>query len=361
MRILALIFLFGLALQGGALAADAPYVPPAKLKVGVFSRPPFAMKDDQGKWTGIAVTLWERISQDLNLPYEYVETPLDQVFPELSKGQLDLALGEVGVSADRERMADFTQPFLETNVAVAIPKRLIQTRWGDIWSGLVRNGLFPVLLIMFSTLLIFSIILWVIERHVHQGHFGGHPIRGFGSALWFSAVTMTTVGYGDKTPQTGLGRFLAFIWMFLGILLISAFTGSVASSLTVSNINNDINHIRDLSRYRNGVATGSLADQLLSKTGLNPKKYASTEDGLKALAAGEITAFASDEVTLRYLVQHDNLDTLHISILPRTHLRFAMATRPDYPGLQDMNVPIIELSNSSEWEDGLNYWLGPSQ
>ncbi len=57
-------------------------------------------------------------------------------------------------------------------------------------------------------------------------HFGGKPIHGFGSALWFAAVTMTTVGYGDKTPQTPLGRGLAFIWMFLGIVLVSAFTGS---------------------------------------------------------------------------------------------------------------------------------------
>ncbi len=55
-----------------------------------------------------------------------------------------------------------------------------------------------------------------------------------GSALWFAAVTMTTVGYGDKTPQTPLGRFLAFLWMFFGILLVSAFTGAFASSLTVS-------------------------------------------------------------------------------------------------------------------------------
>jgi len=48
-------------------------------------------------------------------------------------------------------------------------------------------------------------------------------------ALWWSVVTMTTVGYGDYTPQGGTGRLLAVIIMFTGISLISFLTASIAS------------------------------------------------------------------------------------------------------------------------------------
>ena len=324
----------------------------------MFAHPPFAMKDDDGHWEGIAVDLWERVSHELNLSYEYVETPLDNIFPDLSTGKLDLALGEVGVTADRERMADFTQPFISTNIAVAIPTELSRTNWGSVWNGLIRNGLFEVLFVMFGTLVVFSLILWFIERRVNLQHFGGKPIHGFGSALWFAAVTMTTVGYGDKTPQTGIGRLLALIWMFLGILLVSAFTGSVASTITLSSMESSISNIHDLSRFRNGVAEGSTAEEIINRTGIQARRYPSVEAGLKALSDKQITAFVSDDLTLKYLITRKYPDSMHISLIPSKHLSFAMAARPNLPGLQDLNVPIIELINRADWQEQVNRWLG---
>lgn len=360
MRKCLLVYLLFLALEGPIAAADQPAAPPAKLKVGVFVHPPFAMKDEDGHWQGIAVDLWERVSHDLNLSYDYVETPLDNVFPDLNTGKLDLALGEVGVTPERERLADFTQPFISTNIAVAIPTELSRINWGTVWNGLIRNGLFEVLFIMFGTLVVFSLILWFIERRVNLGHFGGKPIHGFGSALWFSAVTMTTVGYGDKTPQTGLGRLLALIWMFLGILLVSAFTGSVASTITLSSMESSINNIHDLSRFRNGVAEGSTAEEIVGRIGVQARKFPSVEEGLKALNQKQITAFISDDLTLKYVISRNFPDSMHISVIPSKHLAFAMATRPNFPGLQELNIPIIELINRADWQEQVNRWLGSS-
>ncbi|MFA5942883.1 MAG: ion transporter [Candidatus Thermoplasmatota archaeon] len=56
-------------------------------------------------------------------------------------------------------------------------------------------------------------------------------ITDFRIALWWAIVTVTTVGYGDVTPVTDTGRFVAAILMVTGIGTIGALASSVASVL----------------------------------------------------------------------------------------------------------------------------------
>ena len=42
----------------------------------------------------------------------------------------------------------------------------------------------------------------------------------FGHALYMSVVTMTTVGFGDFSPQTQGGRIFSMFWIFVGVLAV---------------------------------------------------------------------------------------------------------------------------------------------
>lgn len=57
----------------------------------------------------------------------------------------------------------------------------------------------------------------------------GANIRSFGDALWWSAETVTTVGYGDRYPVTTEGRIIAAGLMLGGIALIGTVTATLAS------------------------------------------------------------------------------------------------------------------------------------
>ncbi|MCB9631849.1 MAG: ion transporter [Sandaracinus sp.] len=61
----------------------------------------------------------------------------------------------------------------------------------------------------------------------------GHPdgITSFGEGLWWSLVTITTVGYGDVTPVTDLGRVIAGTLMVAGLFTLALFAGIVGHSL----------------------------------------------------------------------------------------------------------------------------------
>ena len=48
-------------------------------------------------------------------------------------------------------------------------------------------------------------------------------------ALWWAATTVTTVGYGDRYPTTGLGRLIAVVLMIVGIALLGVITATVAA------------------------------------------------------------------------------------------------------------------------------------
>lgn len=60
----------------------------------------------------------------------------------------------------------------------------------------------------------------------------GHPkanITSFPDAAWWAATTVTTVGYGDRYPTTGVGRLVAVALMLAGIALLGVVTATVAA------------------------------------------------------------------------------------------------------------------------------------
>ena len=59
----------------------------------------------------------------------------------------------------------------------------------------------------------------------------GANIDSFGDALWWSATTVTTVGYGDQFPITAQGRAIAAVLMLSGIALLGVVTATFASWL----------------------------------------------------------------------------------------------------------------------------------
>lgn len=69
-----------------------------------------------------------------------------------------------------------------------------------------------------------SIALYFFER-------GGEAISSYGDALWLSLVTLTTVGYGDISPQTSAGRLIAIVLMLTGIGFLSMLTSTISSYL----------------------------------------------------------------------------------------------------------------------------------
>ena len=52
------------------------------------------------------------------------------------------------------------------------------------------------------------------------------------NAMYWSLITLTTVGYGDVSPVTTVGKFISIFTAFLGVSIVAMLTGIVASAFT---------------------------------------------------------------------------------------------------------------------------------
>src|SRR5437016_1370590 len=89
----------------------------------------------------------------------------------------------------------------------------------------VESGpLFSVLVIFLMVVFLASVAEHFLEREAQPATFGNVP-----AALWWAAVTMTTVGYGDVVPVTPLGRLVAALVMISGLGVFGLWTGILAT------------------------------------------------------------------------------------------------------------------------------------
>jgi hypothetical protein len=72
--------------------------------------------------------------------------------------------------------------------------------------------------------------MWITERRGQPAAFGT-----FGNCLWFTMVTMTTVGYGDRAPISTQGRIVAMFGSLGGIVVVSLLIAVVTEVLTMDS------------------------------------------------------------------------------------------------------------------------------
>lgn len=70
--------------------------------------------------------------------------------------------------------------------------------------------------------------VWFFENH------GGGDIDSLGESVWWAIVTMTTVGYGDVSPQTGGGKAAAIVLMLAGITVFGVLSANLAAWFTAN-------------------------------------------------------------------------------------------------------------------------------
>lgn len=100
--------------------------------------------------------------------------------------------------------------------------KLIMTVLRDVKDELVVTVMMILILIITT-----AILMFYVEHEAQPVMFGD-----IGDSIWWAVATLTTVGYGDVYPITGLGRLLGGIITILGVGIVALPAGMISSSFT---------------------------------------------------------------------------------------------------------------------------------
>ena len=123
---------------------------------------------------------------------------------------------------------DFSMQYMRWQVGIMYPPTPSTDFGWSIFEIFVEPFFINFFCLLFLWIIIFGHGIWLAER-LYNPHFPLSYMDGLDDGVWWAAVTVTTVGYGDKVPRTVLGRLLGMLWMLYGIGMCAILTGHMGS------------------------------------------------------------------------------------------------------------------------------------
>ncbi|ESO90628.1 hypothetical protein LOTGIDRAFT_123068, partial [Lottia gigantea] len=233
--------------------------PPFTVERAPVDGVPFTGND---RYEGFCIDLARMVAKKVG--YEYVIKLVDDrsygsklqngtwtgMIGELVRREADIAVAPLTITQARERVVDFTKPFLNTGISIMIKKPmkskpgvfsfmspLAKYVWVCIILGFLAVGIVLFLVGRFSPL------EWVPEEDSEESN----NVFTIGNTMWFALGALMQQG-SDISPRSISGRIVGSAWWFFTLIIISSYTANLAAFLTIEKMVMPIESADDLVR-----------------------------------------------------------------------------------------------------------------
>lgn len=147
---------------------------------------------------------------------------------------------------------------------------------------------------------LFAHLVWFAERKGNSEEFPPRYLDGIDDAVWWAAVTVTTVGYGDKAPKSPAGRIIGLVWMLFGLGMFSVLSGHMSQRFVQLGAEDDIETPPDLQDWRVCSYATTFSQPWLRGVRFQPIAGASIEECGELLRTFQVDAILMDTPIMQY-------------------------------------------------------------
>ncbi|GJV11036.1 ionotropic glutamate receptor, metazoa, periplasmic binding protein-like protein I [Tanacetum coccineum] len=311
------------------------------LRVGVLTRRKFMyfidaqLMNNVTTATGFSVDVFNTCIHALpyEVPYElipFAKGTYDDLIKKVYVQEIDAILGDSTILANRSQYVDFTATYTDLGVGT-----LARINNNDMWIFLK-----PLDLDLWLSTVAFAVLTGVVIFAIESMHQGSQrsPAQQIGATFWF--ILMTLFFTQREKLSSNLSKFVEFVWLLVVLILISSYTATLASVLTVEQF----------ALASKGGTVGFHGDSFVAGVTVNNlnfedygrKPYYSYDDYAKALSGGGADAIIDEVPYIKMFLEKYPTDYAMISSEPITS-GFAFIFQKGSPLVTQMSRQIAKI------------------
>lgn len=248
-------------------------------RIYTIPKDPFLYWDDaEKKWIGFSIDMLNSLREEMEFEYEihvvkdlkygdiHKDGSWDGLVGELLAKRADVVVATLQVTADREKVIDFTVPYFDLAGISAVVKKHRET--SSLWKFLIvmELGAWPYLICAY---LLTTVLFYTFDRlspYSYQNNKEyykcdeGRRTFDVRESLWFCLTSLTPQGAGEM-PKNLSGQIIAATWWLFGFVIITSYTANLSGFLTVSRLTQHIHSFTDLTN-QNAVGYSTIRDSV---------------------------------------------------------------------------------------------------
>jgi len=324
------------------------------LTVATVTRPPFSMPEN-GQDAGFSMDLWREVASRMGIDFTIKRVESFQDMLALVRdSKVDLAIANISITADREKVMDFSQPIFASGLQIMThgkgSSRLALLR------AIFSRDMITAILLAFAVLFGIGMLMWWFERRA-QPYFDKPPKQALFPAFWWALNLVVNGGFEERVPRTIAGRLFGVLLVVSSLFLVSFFVARITAVMTVDAIQNNVNSVNDLYGKQVGTIQGSTAAAFLENRDLPFRAFPGLQDVLQAFETGALDAVVFDAPILAYYVQQSNSDAA-LAGPPFLRENYGIALPAGSPLAEPINRILLRLRETGVYDRIYRKWFG---
>ncbi|MBW4599424.1 MAG: transporter substrate-binding domain-containing protein [Calothrix sp. FI2-JRJ7] len=331
---------------------------PSKKTLQVATRviPPFVFQD-KDKLSGFSIDLWRSVANEMGASFKFTVYPtVPDILNQVEQNKVDLGIAAISITAERQKKFDFSFPMFAAGLQILVRSSEEKT---NIFPNLLQTFFSPTLLQMLgiagALILIAAHIIWLFERHHQEAMISKSYFPGIFKASWWAAATLAT--QADEMPKGPLGRMIAIIWMFIGVIFVAYFTATVTTAMTVQQLQGDIRGIEDLPGRVVVTTAGSTASEFLRQQRIKAVEVGSIENAYETLLKNQADALVFDSPVLLYYAANEGKGKVEIVGSVFQEENYGIVLPSNSPYRRQINSALLTLKENGIYKTLYEKWF----